>query len=225
MQTKNQPPKYAADAFDCPHCGAYAHMKWCSVDFASFRNVHDLRSATCSRCQKYSLWACNIVEVAGYKTSGDKGAIFYPRSLASPAPHHDMPQACAPDYQEARSVFSDSPRASAALLRLCIQKLCKELGQPGKNINDDIAALVRGGLPAPIKQALDVVRVTGNNAVHPGEMSEEDTTQLASSLFGLINLVIDNQISQPKRIQELHNLLPTGALEAIEKRDAKALGR
>lgn len=195
-------------------------MRWCEIGFIGDRNVPDLQSATCSRCRKYSLWSCNIVDVVGRMISGDKGVMIYPRSLTSAPPHPDMPDSCVGDYQEARAVFSDSPRAAAALLRLCVQKLCKDLGQPGKNINDDIAALVRNGLPAQITQALDVVRVTGNNAVHPGEMSEDDTAQLAGSLFGLVNFIVDSQIAQPKRIQEMFGKLPEGARAAIERRDA-----
>lgn len=207
-------PEFQAEAFDCPHCGAYAHMTWSSVYFEATTYGHaliqGLDSATCAKCRKYSLWM---------QTTSESSMLF-PAALSCPAPHHDMPNSCVRDYQEACSVFSGSPRAAAALLRLCVQKLCKELGQPGKNINDDIAALVRNGLPAQITQALDVVRVTGNNAVHPGEMSEGDTAQLAGSLFGLVNFIVDSQIAQPKRIQEMFGKLPEGARAAIEKRDA-----
>ena len=39
---------------------------------------------------------------------------------------------------------------------------CGHLGESGKNINDDIAALVKKGLNLMIQQSLDVVRVIGN---------------------------------------------------------------
>ena len=61
-----------------------------------------------------------------------------------------MPNAVSADYEEARAVYQDSPRSSAALLRLAIQKLCMELGQPGKNLNADIGELVNQGLPVRI---------------------------------------------------------------------------
>ncbi len=125
-------------------------------------------------------------------------------------------------YLEARSIIEVSPRGAAALLRLCVQKLAVHLGGSGKNINEDIALLVKNGLPARVQQALDVVRVVGNNAVHPGEMNIEDQPQTAQALFGLVNLIVDNQISQPRHVSSLFDSLPDGAKSAVEKSDGDA---
>ena len=76
-------------------------------------------------------------------------------------PNSDLDEDIRADYLEAAAVLQQSPRAAAALLRLCVQKLCKQLGLPGKNINDDIAALVTRGLNPEIQKALDIVRVIG----------------------------------------------------------------
>ena len=67
---------------------------------------------------------------------------------------------------------------------------------------------------------LDSVRVIGNNAVHPGEIDLSDNTQLALSLLNFINLIVENQISQPKRIDEIYNSLPESNLKSIERRDS-----
>ena len=122
-------------------------------------------------------------------------------------------------YNEARNVFEISPKSGAALLRLAVQMLCKELGEDGKNINDNIAKLVKRGLPVEIQQALDTIRVVGNNSVHPGELNLDEDKDLAASLFPLLNLIVDRMIGEPKQIQEIYCKLPNMALEAIKKRD------
>jgi hypothetical protein len=135
-------------------------------------------------------------------------------------PNADLPADVRHDYEEAARVFAISPRSSAALLRLCLQKLCKHLGEEGKNINIDIASLVAKGLDVRIQQALDIVRVIGNNAVHPGQLDLKDDREIAEKLFGLINLIADRMISQPKHIDAMYNSLPKSALDQIAKRDA-----
>ena len=58
------------------------------------------------------------------------------------------------DYEEASAILDASPRGAAALLRLAIEKLCKELGENGRDLNADIASLVRKGLDPRVQKAL-----------------------------------------------------------------------
>jgi len=145
--------------------------------------------------------------------------IVVPAVDISPLPCPDMPKDARIIFEEARSIANSSPRGAAALLRLALQRLCVDLGQEGKNINKDIGDLVKKGLPVGIQQALDAVRVVGNNAVHPGEISLDDSPEIASTLFELINIIVERMISQPKKLSDFYASLPTGALEAIKKRD------
>jgi hypothetical protein len=124
------------------------------------------------------------------------------------------------DFVEASSIVDQSPRGAAALARLALQKLMVDLGEKGKNINDDIGSLVSKGLETEIQQALDVVRVTGNNAVHPGAIDLRDDKATATTLLQLVNLVVDRRISTQKRIAEMYSNLPPGALKQIQERDA-----
>ena len=65
------------------------------------------------------------------------------------------------------------------------------------------------------------VRITGNNAVHPGEIDVRDNRELADKLFNFVNIVADIMISQPKAIDAVYGEMPEGARGAIEKRDGK----
>lgn len=160
----------------------------------------------CYNCSEVALWVF------------DK--MVFPVVGATLAPNIDMPDDIKRDYEEAGSILNQSPRGAAALLRLAIQKLCKELGQPGKDINEDIKSLVKGGLDPRVQQALDTVRVIGNSAVHPGKIDMKDDRATAEALFKLLNLIVDKTISEPKHVKEMYESLPGNLLEAIAKRDA-----
>jgi hypothetical protein len=136
-------------------------------------------------------------------------------------PNLDLPEEIKNDYEEAAKIVNISPRGASALLRLAIQKLCKELGGEGKNINNDIASLVEKGLPARIQKALDTVRVVGNESVHPGVLDVKDNKEIAFALFKLVNIITDKMISEEKQIDEIYNSLPQEKLDQINNRDKK----
>ena len=146
--------------------------------------------------------------------------MVYPDRGNAPPPNPDMPASVSDYYEEAASIAAKSPRAAAGLLRLAVQVLCKELGQTGKNINDDIGALVKRGLPPTVQQSLDVVRVTGNHAVHPGQINTDDE-DVVGALFSLLNVIVEYMVSLPNRVGSLYSGLPSGALEQIKTRDEK----
>ena len=207
------PPSYGKPAFNCPICGAYAYFDWAPLLRCKGNENRGmpLQCAQCYHCKGYIYWL--------FSPDTESGHQIYPSSPTAPFPSNDMPEDCKQDYLEARDIASRSPRSAAALLRLSIQRLFIHLGESGKNINTDIGELVIKGLPLQIQQALDIVRVTGNNAVHPGEMNLDDDPDMVSSLFDLVNLIIDNRITQPKHIKCMYEALPNGALSAIKKRD------
>lgn len=170
-------------------------------------DVNNVWLSRCYNCSELAVWICD--------------RMIYPQRGEAPPANPDMPDDIRRDYDEASTILDLSARGAAALIRLGIQKLCKHLGQPGKNINDDIKALVAGGLDPRIQKALDVVRVVGNNAVHPGQIDLKDDRATAESLFRLLNLIVEKMISEPKHVDEVYAALPEEARKAIEKRDAK----
>jgi hypothetical protein len=147
--------------------------------------------------------------------------MLHPTCVVAPPAHPRMPDVCKSDYEEARVISPSSPRGAAALLRLVVQKLLVHLGERGAKLDDDIASLVKKGLPPEIRDALDVVRVIGNNAVHPGQMDPKDLEHGAGVLFELVNAIVEDRIARPAKLAALKGALPAGALAAIEKRDRK----
>jgi hypothetical protein len=201
-------PDVLAGKFTCPHCAAIAHMTWeaRSEDFGHYQSMgrNVIRVATCSHCGKYSLWHVDTM--------------LFPDRGSAPPPNPDTPPNVLALYEEAARISAKSPRGGAALLRLAIQVLCRDLGEPGENLNKDIASLVKKGLPPKIQRSLDIVRVIGNNAVHPGQIDVDDA-EVVGNLFTLINVIVEYMISLPGRIDSLYQELPDGPREQIEKRD------
>jgi hypothetical protein len=168
-------------------------------------SVENLALSRCFACEDFSVWL------------HDK--IVFPKTDLVVSPNEDMPSDASIVFMEAALVVNESPRAAAALLRLCLQLICISLGEKGDNLNSDIGNLVRTGLSTRVQQALDIVRVVGNNAVHPGQIDLQDDLETANTLFSLVNLIVEALISQPKNIDEAFMQLPPGARAAIEKRD------
>ncbi|PFH28552.1 DUF4145 domain-containing protein [Burkholderia sp. JKS000303] len=206
---KHYPAQLRAAKFNCVHCGVFSAQHWHQFHWRP--NGHLVANqlwdiCTCTHCDEDSYWY--------------DGRMIIPSTASVSMAHEDFPEGPRNDYNEARDIFGRSPRAAVALLRLALQKLLKEVGQKGANINDDIAALVKDGLSPHVQQALDYCRVVGNNAVHPGEISLDDTPEMGVVLFEMLNLIVEQLIAQPKRVESYYAGLPEGARAAIERRDA-----
>ncbi len=227
-------PTYKKSEYNCPICNVYAQQYWyrilryeyCedhilpSYDNSIYANpntisyippgqtivvVDDASLSRCFKCNSYSFWI--------------KDKMVYPIVSLAPKPSDDMPEDVKADYMEAASIVEASPRASSALLRLALQKLMPHLGENRDNINDDIGNLVTRGLSKEIQQALDLVRVIGNESVHPGELDLKDNKETAYSLFGLLNFIVYDRITRPKEIDALYCKLPQKKLDGINNRD------
>jgi hypothetical protein len=210
---KYYPAKFQEKKFHCVHCGVFSTQAWVNLEYGTRRGYAStpMWGCTCTHCNRWSYW------------NGESKRMLFPDESPAPPRHVDLPPACHGEYDEARSVIAKSPRAAAALLRLAIQKLMVALGEGGKNINDDIANLVAKGLPEEVQQALDICRVVGNHAVHPGEIELNDTPEVAANLFDMINFIVEDRISRPKRVAALYSRLPEKDRAAIEERNKKAV--
>ena len=207
-------PEIGKEAFNCPNCHVYCKQNWYYLRGSSkadgLGKQHEdkrFRMSHCQHCDFPTIWF------------HDK--MLYPVTGGAEPPNPDLPNDIKTDYEEARAILPQSPRGSAALLRLAIQKLCKHLGQSGKNINNDIKELVEQGLPPRVQKALDSVRVIGNESVHPGTIDLNDDRDTANMLFKLVNFIAEKMITDPKQIEEIYASLPENKRKGIEQRDSQ----
>lgn len=243
-------PSYKSDGFNCPICKAFSQQNWnalfinpdCGVSYLpNYSSVKDkgykgtespnysvvgahsgsspstkqdytrlegFALSECQRCKTKSVWV--------------EDKLVYPLQSTAPFPNEDMPGDVKEDFMEARNIVELSPRA-AALLRLATQRLVILLGGDSKsNINDNIQFLVDNkGLPIRIQRALDVLRVVGNEAVHPGTIDVDDK-EIVISLFNWVNDIVTTMITNEKLINEHYQGLPPDKLKGIEDRSKRA---
>lgn len=211
--TKFVAPAFGLSSFTCPHCGVLAQQLWeniCgeAIDGETYL-IKSLKLTTCLNddCNGVCIWL-------------DR-ELVYPLGYLAPLPYDEMPDDVKSDFLEARLVVILSPRSAAALLRLALQKLMKHLGEPGKNINDDIKSLVKKGLPVGIQKAFDSLRVYGNEAVHPEEIDLTNDSETVAKLFGLMNLIVYYMIIAPNELDELYDGIPQKKKDGILTRDCK----
>lgn len=235
--------------FNCPHCGAHANQTWFKILLEkgsdsnapqhpqfpdpnsetplnaaqiqvstgkiftyglgqgdrTLQSACNLNVSQCFNCKDFAVWVFQ--------------SLLHPPQKSGPAPNADLDADIIHDIEEARSILQLSPRGAAGLLRLALQKLCKQLGEPGQHIDTDIKNLVRKGLSADVQKALDTIRIIGNESVHPGTIDIRDDPATAMRLIQLINIIAQQMISNPKAINELYNSLPATKLAAIAHRD------
>lgn len=218
--SKHIAPTLRKQSFHCPNCSVFSEQTWSENIHCNYtgRLANGTNGYTLFVLQNFLIAKCRHCELPSIWLDGK---MVFPLTGNVEMANSDLPDDIKNDYNEAKNIVTISPRGAAALLRLAVQKLCIHLGEKGKNINDDIESLVKKGLPKTMQQALDSVRVVGNNAVHPGTIDLNDKIEIAYALFGFINIICEVLISQPKKIQEYYeNNIPEGIRKGIEKRDS-----
>jgi len=213
MAKKYIEPKKELNNYTCPHCYTISQMERSTHHFQS--DLYSKGQVVCAH-NELSIHKC---QCCGRKIIWIDDNYIYPDIVAEEA-NPEMPESVKQLYNEAALIYNKSPRAACALLRLAVDRLCNELGETDRDISKNIGALVEKGLPETIQQALDVVRVVGNKAVHPGQIEfDVDDKGTATMLMHLINIIVTRMISEPNEISSLYQGLPESVKESIKKRD------
>jgi hypothetical protein len=157
----------------CPFCG---------VEFHANRQPNNLGQdpegrywavtpRTCPACNRVNLHMERIEDPNRIMLDAVvmESTLIWPRSSPRPPAPPEVPAQYAEDYNEAALVLADSPKASAALSRRCMQNILRdEEGVNPGNLSAEIQeAINNGNLASHVEVQLDAVREIGNLAAHP----------------------------------------------------------
>ena len=145
----------------------------------------------------------------GQRPTGEQQwALARPKASGRPPVPPEVPVQYAEDYREACLVIADSPKASAALSRRCLQLILrKELEAQGRDLYHEIGWVIKNtNLPSSIVDLLDVPRQVGNDAAHPTLSEAGMITDIepweAEWCLEIIEALYDQLFVLPARNQE-----------------------
>ena len=158
----------------CPHCLVAFHESWKPAEIVhepEDRNgwvpVWSTLSHICPSCKKA------IIFLQRYERLGERklkvqNFLVWPKAATRPLPP-EVPDPYRKDFTEACLVFTDSPNASAAISRRCLQTLLRnEAHVKPSDLSKEIDEVLSfKTLPSHLAEAIDAVRNIGNFAAHP----------------------------------------------------------
>jgi hypothetical protein len=139
--------------------------------------------------------------------------LVYPKASARPIAA-DVPEPYSKDFSEACLVLSDSPKASAALSRRCLQHLLREQAKVKRaDLSKEIDQVLESKqLPTHLANAIDAVRQIGNFGTHPikstnsGEIVEVEPGE-AEWLLDTLEELFDFYFVQPADLRRKRDAL------------------
>ncbi len=159
----------------CPHCLTDFHDAPVLTRIDEDQDAHwGIVARRCSACERLvlELLGADAIWYDGRKThfrDERSRRLVRPKAANRTPPSPDVPKDFAVDYIEACLVFADSPKASAALSRRCLQHILREVAKvKHQDLYREIQEVLDSGkLPSHIADSLDAVRAIGNFAAHP----------------------------------------------------------
>jgi len=133
-----------------------------------------IQTYLCPNCNHNNIFLVNATDITISRTVyKHKNVVkiipIWPRGGGRPPCPKEIPLIIASDYNEACIVLQDSPKASAALSRRCLQNLLREAAnvRPCDLYKEIQEVIDSGKLPSDIVNIIDAVRNIGNFAAHP----------------------------------------------------------
>lgn len=159
----------------CPHCLVEIHAKFISnqLDIDSAGYGWRVLSAICpnTKCGKPIIkFERRFLEYSNHPLNREvvNEHYIWPKKFSRPIPP-EVPEDFAKDYREASLILNDSPQASAALSRRCLQHIIHQArGVKKRNLEEEINEIItKDNIPSYIADQLHAIRQIGNFAAHP----------------------------------------------------------
>jgi endogenous inhibitor of DNA gyrase (YacG/DUF329 family) len=212
------PPALDITSFNCPLCGAFSGQEWLVIqgrnkpqaqtgERPDLKPIKGIEVVECYQCKKYSVWI------------DDK--MVYPKTLnRNPIPP-EVSDEFAKDYIQACLVLSDSPKASSALSRRCLQHILREkLNVKKSDLAKEIEEVIeKAQLPTYLLESIDAIRNIGNFAAHPiksqssGEIFDVEPGEAEWNL-DVLELLFDYLFVQPELLKNKKQALNAKLSEA-----------
>jgi uncharacterized protein DUF4145 len=159
----------------CGHCRADYHPQTTNYALGgdASEQLWQIEYEKCPRCENLNIrlsWGYPHPHSANVMYSMKGWRVIHPKGgmTRKPAPT-DVPNPIRDDYNDACRVLADSPKASAALSRRCLQTILREHAKvKPQDLSKEIdEVLASKQLPTYLANDIDAVRNYGNFAAHP----------------------------------------------------------
>jgi uncharacterized protein DUF4145 len=207
-------------ALTCPHCRTAFRSE---IQFVTLEEDSDgcwaIEEQVCPSCGRSVLYLANPNVftpnlVTPYIVEYASRSLVRPKAISRADAPANLPDKYKGDYSEACLVLADSPKASAALSRRCLQNLLREEAKTkGKDLADQIQEVLDSGkLPSQLADNIDAIRNIGNFAAHPikstntGEIVEVEPGE-AEWTLDVLEELFDFYVVQPAKAKAKRDAL------------------
>ena len=204
----------------CPHCLVTIFAQpWELSLGADLEFNWWIRTFLCPNCSRYVLQLMKEPTLPGYTgpppgtqvlaSANAVSSLVHPKATSRQPVPAEVPEEFTADYKEACLVLADSPKASAALSRRCLQHILQE--KSGAKTQNNLAKTIGEVIddpktPRDVADSLDMVRNIGNFSAHPnkstntGEIVPVEPVE-AEWCLEVIEMLFDLYFVRPSEIQ------------------------
>ncbi|MFD1122449.1 DUF4145 domain-containing protein [Methylophilus flavus] len=195
----------------CPHCLIDFHNQPIETDLGKDGDgFWHIEKSLCPACNRFVMILISTF-AKGVEISR---ALVRPKAFLRPSLPKEVPPDFAFTYNQAAAVIAESPMASAALSRRCLQHLIRDVaGIKKRDLAQEIDDLIGSNfLPTYLSDAVDAVRIIGNFAAHPikatatGEILPVEPGE-AEWTLDVLDGLFDFYFVQPERLREKREAL------------------